>query len=119
VSISDKSDGVRPGRRESEPEVPPVLRRGRKHRIVRWIGAAQRRPSPSVETTPSAAPEASVIRLSWADTYGRPVRPAPAGLGRSAPISAQVLPFQARSTGDTTRPAQRRDAGQPPVPVLR
>ncbi|MGH1570619.1 hypothetical protein ACRAWG_08065 [Methylobacterium sp. P31] len=119
MSTSDKPDGIRPSRRAFEPEVPPVLRRGRKHRIVRWIGAGQRRTSQPVEDSPSAAPETSVIRLSWADTFGRPVRPVPAGLGRSAATSAQVLPFRSRSTGDKKRPAQRREAGQPPVPVLR
>jgi hypothetical protein len=125
VSTSVKPDNLRFTRKWLEPEVPPVLRRGREHRIVRWIGAGNRRSAKPVAAEVSEAPEAAdvlencVIRLSWADTFGRPARRDPAGYGLSAPIDAQVLRFQSRPSSEAARPAPRRAAAQPAVPVLR
>jgi hypothetical protein len=114
VSISDKTDDIRPNRKRSETNLPPVLRRGREHRIVRWIGAANRKaPRPAEEP---AAADNRVIKLSWADTFGRPGRAEP---GRSEPAPAQVLPFLGRRSETAPRAAPCRAADQPPVPVLR
>ncbi|MDH3030288.1 hypothetical protein [Methylobacterium fujisawaense] len=116
MSISDRTDDRQAIRRRSAPDGPPALRRGREHRIVRWISAGNRKaPSPAEETT-SAAPDCHVIKLSWADTFGRPDR---AALGRSVPGPAQVLPFQSRKAESAPSPGSRRAADQPPVPVLR
>lgn len=120
MSISARPDGPRFARKWLEPEVPPVLRRGREHRIVRWIGAAGRRASKPAGTEapdPAEAPATFVIRLSWAETFGRPARPDPAGSG---PSVAQVLPFQGHPSGGArTPPPRRRAVVQPSVPVLR
>ncbi|MEE7505014.1 hypothetical protein ACLBXO_09420 [Methylobacterium sp. C33D] len=114
MSISDKTDDIRPNRKRGEMDLPPVLRRGREHRIVRWIGAANRKaPRPAEAAAPA---DDRVIKLSWADTFGRPGRGEP---GRSAPGSAQVLPFQGRRSETAPRATPRRSADQPPVPVLR
>ncbi|SDA24316.1 hypothetical protein SAMN02799622_03368 [Methylobacterium sp. UNC378MF] len=120
MSISDKTDDIRPNRKRSETDLPPALRRGREHRIVRWIGAANHKApkhaGEPAEEPASASPETRVIKLSWADTFGRPGR---TERGRSAPGSAQVLPFQSRKGETVPRSALRRAADQPPVPVLR
>ncbi len=116
MSISDKTDDIRPNRKRSEADLPPVLRRGREHRIVRWIGAANRKAQRSAEDTAPASADNRVIQLSWADTFGRPSRAEP---GRPAPGPAQVLPFQGRRSETAPRSTRRRAADQPPVPVLR
>ncbi|MGT2486313.1 hypothetical protein ACU4GA_10845 [Methylobacterium oryzae CBMB20] len=117
MSISDKTDGIRPNRKRSEADLPPVLRRGREHRIVRWIGAAGRKaPRPAAEDTAPAAADNRVIKLSWADTFGRPGRTEP---GRPDPGPAQVVAFPGRRSEAPPRAAPRRAADQPPVPVLR
>ncbi|MBE7203788.1 MAG: hypothetical protein INR70_39160 [Parafilimonas terrae] len=94
---------IRQTRRAFEPSVLPVLRRGREHRIVRWIGAGSRKmPAAGGEAALQTA-ERHVIKLCWSDTFGRPVRPDLAGFVRSDP--AQVLPFQRRGHGSAAQPA--------------
>jgi hypothetical protein len=116
VPTTDKPDDVRQTRRPFEPAVLPVLRRGREHRIVRWIGAGNRKLPAAAGEAASQAPERRVIKLGWSDTFGRPVRPDRAGFVRSGP--AQVLPFRGR--GDAApQPTPAGATGQPPVPVLR
>ena len=83
---------------------------------MRWISAGNRKAPPPAEETTSAAPDCHVIKLSWADTFGRPSRAEP---GRPAPGPAQVLPFQGRRSETAPRSTRRRAADQPPVPVLR
>lgn len=117
---SDKPDDIRPARKRVEP----ALCRGRENRIVRWIGAGNRRPLKDAEDAASRVPEGRVIKLSWADTFGRPARPGPAGLVRSITTPAQVLPFRDRADRIEGQPADRqsatpRAADQPFVPVLR
>ena len=102
MSISDKTDDIRPNRKRSEADLPPVLRNRK----------AQR----SAEDTAPASADNRVIKLSWADTFGRPSRAEP---GRPAPGPAQVLPFQGRRSETAPRSTRRRAADQPPVPVLR
>ncbi|MCJ2049359.1 hypothetical protein [Methylobacterium sp. J-070] len=119
MSTSDKPDDIQPARRRSEPAVPPVLRRGRQHRIVRWIGAGHRNPSKPDAEAASGAPEGRLIKLCWADTFGRPARPNPAGFSWSAPAPAQVLPFRSLRDRCEPQPSPCRAADQPPVPVLR
>ncbi|MGH1587547.1 hypothetical protein ACRBEV_03275 [Methylobacterium phyllosphaerae] len=119
MSTSDKTDDIRPSRKRSGSALPPVLRRGRAHRIVRWIGAANRKANKRTEDSVSATPEAPkahIIKLSWADTFGRPGR---VDAGRSGAIPAAVLPFESRKTRSAPQPTPRRAADQPPVPVLR
>ena len=117
MTTSDKPDEIRPTRKRLEPSLPPVLRRGRKNRIVRWIGAGSSKP-PEVGAAPLAeAPEGQLIRLSWADTFGRPVRPQPPAFIRSAPAAATVLPFPNRARAALAASPQAGD--QPSVPVLR
>lgn len=68
-----KRQGNRSTRRGFVSKQPPATRRGQKHWVVRWIGAAKRRvKKPTVQAT---APSAHVIQLSFADTFSRPVRP--------------------------------------------
>jgi hypothetical protein len=119
VSISDKTDDIQPNRRRSEADLPPVLRRGREHRIVRWIGAANRRTPKRAEELVAEAPAPRVITLSWAETFGRPDRSGPTRFGRPVSTDAQVLPFQTPAGRTAPQPAPRRAADQPPVPVLR
>jgi hypothetical protein len=119
VTTSDKPDEMRPTRKRLEMSLPPVLRRGRENRIVRWIGAGGGRP-PEVAAAPLAeAPAGQLIRLSWADTFGRPVRPQPPAFIRSAPAVAEVLPFPSRTGTGAALAASRRAGDQPSVPVLR
>ena len=73
-----RRDDIRTAQRWSKPEQKPASLRGREHWVVRWIGAAKRRtPRPVVAAT---GPGAQIIQLSWADTFGRPVRIAPTRL---------------------------------------
>jgi hypothetical protein len=83
-----KRDGCHSTRRGSKCEQPPALRRGREHWVVRWIGAAKRRTKNPIESAPIETSGARIIRLSCADTFGRPVCP------EVASMIAQVLPFQ-------------------------
>ena len=69
---------IRPAQRWSKPEQLPASLRGRAHWVVRWIGAAKRRSPKLIEVV--TGPGARIIQLSWADTFGRPVRIAPARL---------------------------------------
>ncbi|MGU3663363.1 hypothetical protein ACLBX9_04150 [Methylobacterium sp. A49B] len=116
MPTTDEPDDIRQTRKAFEPAVLPVLRRGREHRIVRWIGAGNRKLPTAGAKTASQAPERRVIKLGWSDTFGRPVRSDQAGFVRSGP--AQVLPFRGR--GDAAgQAAPSGAAGQPPVPVLR
>jgi hypothetical protein len=120
VPSSDKPDDIRPARKRVEP----ALCRGRENRIVRWIGAGNRKPVKDAEDAASRVPEGRVIKLSWADTFGRPARPGPAGLVRSITTPAQVLPFRERADRIAGQPADGqsappRAADQPSVPVLR
>jgi hypothetical protein len=91
-------------RRQSGSDDPPALRRGRENRGVRWIGAAKRRAKKLVAVAGSAPMSAQIIRLSCADTFGRPVRSGTAG------TFAQVLPFQARALWDERQAAPRHAA---------
>jgi hypothetical protein len=113
VPTSDKPDDVQPARQRLEP----LLRRGK--RAERWIGSGQRK-SPAANRADDSAAEAlsgRVIKLRWADTFGRPARPDPARWGQPDPVSAQVLLFQSPADGsDRTR---RGAADQPFVPVPR
>jgi hypothetical protein len=121
VSISDQPDDIQRPAKRSVPAVPPPLRRGAGKRVTRWIGAGQRKaPLPGAE--PADESQAGplmlgqVIKLSWADTFGRPARPDPGRFFRSDPMTAQVLPFRSR---EDRRAAPPRCGDQPFVPVLR
>ncbi|MGU3661816.1 hypothetical protein [Methylobacterium fujisawaense] len=48
--------------------------------VVRWIGAAKRRLAKPIAAAEIEVPSARIIQLSWANTFGRPVRAAPAGV---------------------------------------
>ncbi|WP_342110412.1 hypothetical protein [Methylobacterium sp. SI9] len=119
MSISDQPDDIRRTTKRSVPAAPAPLRRGPDKRVTRWIGAGHRKPAqPGAEpagTIVQAMP-GQVIKLSWADTFGRPARPDPGQGFRSHPITAQVLPFQRRSDRQDTAPC---GGDQPSVPVLR
>ena len=74
-----KRNDIRSAQRWSRQERPPASRRGREHWTVRWIGAASRRsPKPAAEPV-MEVPGACIIRLGWADTFGRPTRAGPLG----------------------------------------
>ncbi|MCJ2069129.1 hypothetical protein MKK75_09995 [Methylobacterium sp. J-030] len=118
MSISDQPDDLR---RPAVPAVPPPLRRGADKRVTRWIGAGQRKAALAGAEPMGADPVAQprlgqVIKLSWADTFGRPARTDLGLLFRSVPMTAQVLPFQSRMDRQS---AARRGGDQPFVPVLR
>ena len=89
----DKRDDSRPGRRWSKREQQPTSRRGREHWVVRWIGAAKRRASKPVETSAVAASSARIIKLSWADTYGRSAQAGPVVLPRPAGMTVRLVPL--------------------------
>lgn len=98
---SGKRDHARSARRWSKPERSPTSRRGRENRVVRWISAANNRRSKAAAAAAIEMPCAEIIPLSWADTFGRPMRVAP------APLPSRL------SGGDTThdlRSAARRPA---------
>jgi hypothetical protein len=115
VSISDKPDDGRPIRRWMPPDGPPVLRRGRTHRVVRWIGTGSRRPAGGRAEETTAA-DARVIPLSWAETFGRPARRDLAS-GTGAAV-ARILVFRRSAPGDRGG-GLSRNLDQPSVPVLR
>ncbi|MBE7203200.1 MAG: hypothetical protein INR70_36135 [Parafilimonas terrae] len=121
MSISDQPNDLRRPAKRSMPAVPPPQRRGADKRVTRWIGAGPRKaPLPGAE--PADANPAGplmlgqVIKLSWADTFGRPARPDLGRLFRSDPMTAQVLPFRSR---EDRQAAPHRGGDQPFVPVLR
>ncbi|MCJ2088968.1 hypothetical protein MKK88_23725 [Methylobacterium sp. E-005] len=119
MSISDQPNDIRRPAKRSVPAAPPPIGRGADKRVTRWIGAGHRKaglPSaeaadPVVRTMPG-----QVIKLSWADTFGRPARPDFGPLFRSDPATAQVLPFRSREARQAAPP---QDGDQPFVPVLR
>ena len=41
---------------------------------MRWIGAAKRRLAKPIAAAEIEVPSAQIIHLSWADTFGRPMR---------------------------------------------
>lgn len=83
-------DNSRPLQRWSKPEAAPETRRGREHWVVRWIGAAKRRPKKTTDIAASEPMSGGIIRLSCAATFSRPVRPDLAGM------AAQLLTFPAK-----------------------
>lgn len=97
------------------------MRRGADKRVTRWIGASQRKAALSgaeprdAGTTAQAMP-GQVIKLRWADTFGRPARPDLGQPFQSDPMTALVLPFRSRADRRTAAP---RGGDQPFVPVLR
>ena len=70
-----KRNRIHPIQRWSKRPQLSAMRRGRKHWIVRWVGMAKRRASKPFKAETQA--NAEIIYLSWADTFGRPVRSAP------------------------------------------
>ena len=86
-----KRDNIRSAQRWSKPERSPASRRGRENWVVRWIGAASFRRSRPVEIATIDIPGAQIIRLSWADTFGRPVRIAPTRLFQFAGAMVPLL----------------------------
>jgi hypothetical protein len=74
-----KRNDSRSAQRWSKPDRPPASCRGRGQWVVRWIGAAKRRLPKPVASSETEVPSAQIIKLSWADTFGRPMRVAPAG----------------------------------------
>ncbi|MCJ2019020.1 hypothetical protein [Methylobacterium sp. E-065] len=116
MSISDQPDDIRRSAKRALPEVPPALRRGADKRVTRWIGAGQRKVAQSDAEPADPVTPGEVIKLSWADTFGRPARPDLGRWFRSDPMTAQVLPFRSRADRQTVA---RRDTDQPFVPVRR
>ncbi|SDN30152.1 hypothetical protein SAMN05216360_107121 [Methylobacterium phyllostachyos] len=98
MSTSDKPNDIRRIAKRSVPTAPPGLRRGSEKRDARWIGPAYRTAAPPGVEQAAVVPAGQVIKLSWADTFGRPARPDFGLAFRSAPISAQVLPFRDRAS---------------------
>ncbi|MGH1592404.1 hypothetical protein ACRBEV_33335 (plasmid) [Methylobacterium phyllosphaerae] len=47
---------------------------------MRWIGAAKRRLGKPIAAAEIEVPSAQIIKLNWADTFGQPMRMAPAGV---------------------------------------
>ena len=92
-----------------------MLRPKTTDRVVRWIGVGKRRLE-QVEDAEAEAFGPHVVRLSWADTFGRPVRVDTSGVGQTAATGAQVLQLRRPSE---IADAPRRPVNQPPVPVLR
>ena len=93
MSISDKPNDIRRAAKRTVPMQPPALRRGTGKRAARWVSADQHVGSEQTGVVPAG----QVIKLSWADTFGRPARPDFGLAFRSAPITAQVLPFRDRA----------------------
>ena len=88
-----KRGDIRPAQRWSVSKRTPASRRGREHWVVRWIGAANLRGSRSIKVAAIALPGAQIIRLSWADTFGRPMRILPARLLQFAGALVPLLSF--------------------------
>ena len=84
---SAKREGRRSTRRVFKSDQPPALRRGRENWVVRWIGAAKRRSKRQIEASIAETLGCRIIRLSSADTFGRPIQADLAGQ------IAQVLLF--------------------------
>jgi hypothetical protein len=74
-----KRDDVRSAQRWSKPGRSPASGHRPGKLVVRWIGAAKRRLAKPVAAAEIKLPSAQIIKLSWADTFGRPMRLAPAG----------------------------------------
>jgi len=98
VSTSDKPDDIRRIAKRSVPTAPPGLRRASDKRVARWIGPAHRKAGLPGAEQAAVVPAGQVIKLSWADTFGRPARPDFGLAFRSAPATAQVLPFRDRAS---------------------
>jgi hypothetical protein len=64
---------LKPGRSPAPGHRPGKL-------VVRWIGAAKRRLAKPIAAAEIKVPSAQIIKLSWTDTFGRPMRNAPAGV---------------------------------------
>ncbi len=77
---SGKRDDIRSAQRWSKPERSPASRRGRENWVVRWIGASSFRRSRPAKVAATDVHNAEIIQLGWAETFGRPIRLAPASL---------------------------------------
>lgn len=64
-------------------------------RVVRWIGTGKRRQPERADEPKAEVSDPHIVRLSWADTFGRPPRAAIQVLGQAA-ANVQVLQFQRR-----------------------
>ena len=96
--------GLRPKRAR---KVRRALRLKSTRRIARWISAGKRRSLNRFAEAEAVVTDPHVVRLAWADTFGRPTRADISWLGRTATIDARVLQFPHRAND------------QPSVPVLR
>ena len=92
MSPSKRVD-IRPAQRWSVPDRASASRHGREHLIVRWIGAANLRDPRSTKVAAVDIPDAQIVRLSWADTFGRPTRIPPARLLQFAGAVVPLLSF--------------------------
>lgn len=90
---SGKRGDIRSAQRWSKLERSPASLRGREHWVVRWIGAANLRRSRPVKVAAIDVPGAQIIELSWADTFGRPMRIASARLFQFAGALIPLLPL--------------------------
>ena len=64
------------------------------HPVVRWIGFSKRRRIEISRRRSVGQERISVIQLSWAQTFGRPVSVAPTGIVQPM---ATVVPFESPS----------------------
>ena len=93
MSPPTKRENIRPAQRWSVPDRAPASRHGREHWVVRWIGAANLRNSKSVQDAAIGIPSAQIIRLSWAETFGRPMRNLPVRLLQFTGALVPLLSF--------------------------
>lgn len=91
-----KRDALHSNRHWSKLRRSPAARRGSEYRVVRWIGARKRRALRLTEEFTVDTPSARAIQLSWANTFGRPVRGEHVGSFRSAGTAPCELLPQAR-----------------------
>ena len=89
---SAKCNESRPAQRWFKTQQAPAARHGRGNWVVRWIGAAKRRASKTVDASTIEAPSARIIQLSWADTLGRPARIERTGIFRPPGTIVRLLP---------------------------
>jgi hypothetical protein len=75
-----KRNDTRSAQRWSKPGRSPAPGHKPGKLVVRWIGAAKRRLTKPIAAAEIEQPSAQIIKLSWADTFGRPMRLAPAGV---------------------------------------